>query len=493
MRLHRRLCLFLLLATVSKINCKPQSDSSGCLVEETGSGSKKPCVFPFKYRGITYNKCTFVDNAPSTNPWCSTKTESNNDHIGGGGFYGDCLSGACPVLSDDTEFEDWKDKNTLDHTYAPNTDCTCVPYRSCNWSKDYINNLSELQQGSKQWKQRYQFFRERICEPKKRNVYCCEQKAPDNWFLDHLRNPIKTPEYEEYDSNDGRWKPSPDKFECGERSEYNNIVGGSITKLGEITFMALLGYEKLPGRNFYTCGGSIINKFYVLTAAHCITDDFREVLLGEYQVGKDPDCTTTNGRKTCAAPAIKRKPAKTIVHENYEESPPFFNDIALVRLDEAVPLFLENPKISNIIPVCLPWKPEDPGNQFHDDDKMLVTGWGRITNNRDFNRNNLLRFNVSTRTLQKLSLPIANNNCSTQYIVGKKFNFDTQFCAGGELRKDSCSGDSGGPGVMKKCIDCSWFQVGVVSFGTEKCGVGDPGVYSKVAAYLPWISDNLAP
>ena len=52
-----------------------------------------------------------------------------------------------------------------------------------------------------------------------------------------------------------------------------------------------------------------------------------------------------------------------------------------------------------------------------------------------FNRNNLLRFNVSTRTLQKLSLPIANNNCSTQYIVGKKFDFNTQFCAGGELRK----------------------------------------------------------
>ena len=89
-----------------------------------------------------------------------------------------------------------------------------------------------------------------------------------------------------------------------------------------------------------------------------------------------------------------------------------------------MPLFLENPKISNVIPVCLPWKPEDPGNQFHDDDKMVVTGWGRITNNRDFNRNNLLRFNVSTRTLQKLSLPIANNNCSTQYIVGKKFNFE---------------------------------------------------------------------
>ena len=31
-------------------------------------------------------------------------------------------------------------------------------------------------------------------------MYCCEQKAPDNWFLDHLKNPIKTPDYEEYDS-----------------------------------------------------------------------------------------------------------------------------------------------------------------------------------------------------------------------------------------------------------------------------------------------------
>ena len=84
--------------------------------------------------------------------------------------------------------------------YIPNTNCSCVPHNSCNWSKDYINNLSELRQGNQQWKLRYQFFRERICEPEQRNVYCCEQKAPDNWFLAKFRNPIKTPEYEEYDS-----------------------------------------------------------------------------------------------------------------------------------------------------------------------------------------------------------------------------------------------------------------------------------------------------
>ena len=57
---------------------------------------------------------------------------------------------------------------------------------------------------------------------------------------------------------------------------------------------------------------------------------FREVVLGEYQIGKDPDCTIENGKKSCAASLFIRKPAKTIVHENYQDSPPFFNDIALV-------------------------------------------------------------------------------------------------------------------------------------------------------------------
>ena len=69
-------------------------------------------------------------------------------------------------------------------------DCSCNPYKSCAWSKDFLDKLSELERGSKDWKNRYQFFRERICEKGKRNVYCCsdEQKAPDNYFLEKLKN-----------------------------------------------------------------------------------------------------------------------------------------------------------------------------------------------------------------------------------------------------------------------------------------------------------------
>jgi secreted trypsin-like serine protease len=45
-----------------------------------------------------------------------------------------------------------------------------------------------------------------------------------------------------------------------------SIVGGKITTFGTYPFMALLGYMNVTRhRNFdYECGGTVINKYYVL-------------------------------------------------------------------------------------------------------------------------------------------------------------------------------------------------------------------------------------
>lgn len=44
------------------------------------------------------------------------------------------------------------------------------------------------------------------------------------------------------------------------------IVGGYTAEEGQFPYMASL---RLP-QNFHTCGGSILDEYWILTAAHCV-------------------------------------------------------------------------------------------------------------------------------------------------------------------------------------------------------------------------------
>lgn len=73
---------------------------------------------------------------------------------------------------------------------------------------------------------------------------------------------------------------------------------------------------------------------------------------------------------------------------------------------------------------------------------------------------------------------------------------DCHYCAMGpnntSAPADSCQGDSGGP--LQMFSSSSPFiarVVGVVSFGVS-CGLpGIPGVYTRVAHYIPWIERHV--
>lgn len=91
----------------------------------------------------------------------------------------------------------------------------------------------------------------------------------------------------------------------------------------------------------------------------------------------------------------------------------------------------------------------------------------------------------------------ANSECSTTYRQAGVVVNSGQLCAGGEKGKDSCRGDSGGP-LMAINVDetsqLNWFVIGVVSFGPSPCGMENwPGVYTKVANYVPWIVSKMRP
>ena len=85
-----------------------------------------------------------------------------------------------------------------------------------------------------------------------------------------------------------------------------------------------------------------ISIFYKLI--HIFIYDFRnlEVALGDYVLNKDPDCTRNSIARLCHPPKIVRKVNGVVIHENYDPTNNY-NNIALIRLKELVPLHTEDP------------------------------------------------------------------------------------------------------------------------------------------------------
>jgi secreted trypsin-like serine protease len=302
----------------------------------------------------------------------------------------------------------------------------------------------------------------------------------------------------ENDKNSPCWKPSGDKAECGDRITIEDISGGRKAKLGEFPFMVLIGYKGENDAIQYRCGGSLINKWYVLTAAHCV-DNITEVVLGELNVKTDPDCKK-NDRTKCAPRKITRKITskdQIILHENYISGIDILkNDIALIKLNEPVTLYDEDATNSYVMPICLPWSDDNfiKTNWANVESKnATVAGWGS-TGRYLKQLENIVYFGVTTPHLQTAKVPFTNEKCRQDHP--EYFDQKTHLCAGGEInfnnqRVDTCQGDSGGPMFVRETSDTPWFQVGIVSFGLVK-NCGDGGTFfTKVEAFLPWIESKM--
>ncbi|XP_069974520.1 ovochymase-1-like [Penaeus vannamei] len=260
-------------------------------------------------------------------------------------------------------------------------------------------------------------------------------------------------------------KPITSDPECGLKYEgveksgpgEMKIVGGVTTEENEYPWQAGLVFS---GSSSVFCGGSILKRNWVLTAAHCAEniagrEDNYEVLIGAHNLR-----VSANAEKRHA---IKR----TIIHPDYEDET-VDNDIALLEVE---PIEFSR----RVTPVCLPEQTD-----AYDDVLATVTGWGTLSAGGD-----------PSDWLMEVTLPtMSNDQCMATYsdLITKNM-----ICAGLEVGgKDSCQGDSGGPMVTLRASNRAQFeQIGIVSWGAGCAEPGKPGVYTRITEYLTWIENTM--
>ncbi|KAF6214294.1 hypothetical protein GE061_009034 [Apolygus lucorum] len=204
---------------------------------------------------------------------------------------------------------------------------------------------------------------------------------------------------------------------CGRGGRSGRIVGGTDASPGEFPWIV-----SITRRGGHFCGGSVINRRWVLTAAHC--------LCGGTHVLTPPEIKVNVGEHDLRRPSGRViSVSRALMHPDYV-CDRYTNDIALLELRDDLSWS------DAVRPACFPTQVED---SFSDSD-AVAAGWGWT--NEDTGRG---RANV----LQKVNLNVlSNDQCTIWYrSQGKKVTIqNSQMCAGFEDGgRDACWADSGGP------------------------------------------------
>ncbi|CAL8254015.1 unnamed protein product [Merluccius merluccius] len=227
-------------------------------------------------------------------------------------------------------------------------------------------------------------------------------------------------------------------------------IRGEIIKGTEVPPKSLQYMASVQNNGKHFCGGFLIRKDIVLTAAHCDSKEHSNVtvVLGTNDLSRVDENTM-------------RYNVKKFKHHDYKEVS-LGNDIMMLKLSRP----------SRIKPIKLPNKK----TKIKARTTCFVAGWG-YTENNGHTVDKLRMANVST---------IDRNTCQQPWGKVKKTLPANIICAGGYgTDKGACQGDSGGPLV------CNKVAVGIVSFNLRgNCAYPNvPNIYTEISKFVAWIDD----
>uniref|UniRef100_A0A8C0G834 Peptidase S1 domain-containing protein n=1 Tax=Chelonoidis abingdonii TaxID=106734 RepID=A0A8C0G834_CHEAB len=256
---------------------------------------------------------------------------------------------------------------------------------------------------------------------------------------------------------------------CGERVLVDmisgpRIVGGHDAQLGAWPWQVSLQVYQYGVGFKHLCGGSLVNEYSVLTAAHCVRRQmdpyYWRVVIGLHDISR-PERHT-----------VKHSVREIIVHSEFRIET-FENDIALFKLYKSVSYN------DYIQPICLPFV--HIHLNINNETKCFISGWGSISEKGE-----------GSPILQEAQVNIIPSDICNGFEWYEGMVNNNMFCAGFESGGiDSCQGDSGGPLVCCHLDTSKYYLIGITSFGFG-CGRPKlPGIYVRVSRYRRWIKARL--